>query len=302
MNTDTAPLTLLLPRGQTNLAEWRELWAARDLAWFLVKRDLKTRYSQSILGLGWAVVQPLFTTVVMTVIFGTVAGLSALSDPVPYSVWSLTAVVVMTFFQGATNEVGNCLAANMGVITKVYFPRLVLPLVSLLGRVFDLGIMLTMLALTLLGVHGLLLARGCHLQLCAIWVVPMALGVTGLAALAMGLWLAGLSVQYRDVRAAQGLMLQLLMYASPVIYPASQVILKLQDPKHHIPTWLVDPLSVAYYLNPLAGAIEAMRAALFSQESVSYTHLAMGAVTAVIGLIGGLWCFRRAETIVADVG
>jgi lipopolysaccharide transport system permease protein len=284
MKTDALPVTVITSRGLSSFAEWRELWAARDLARFIVQRDLKTRYVQSVLGLGWAIVQPLFTTGVMTLIFGRLAGIS--SDGVPYPVWSLTAVVAWTFFQNATSDVGNCLAANIGVITKVYFPRLVLPLAAVACRVFDLLIMLSLLFITLVILHGQLLAAGCHIQADALWAVPAALAITGLAALALGLWLAGLSVQYRDVRVAQGLLLQLLMYASPVIYSANRIPAAWRG---------------IYFLNPLAGAIETLRNCLFGTAPVPVAHLAMGAAVSLLGLISGLWCFRRAENIMVDV-
>jgi len=284
------PTILISPRGLASLAEWRELWGARDLAWFLVRRDLKTRYSQSILGLGWAIIQPLFTTGVLTLIFGKLVG--APSDGVPYPLWSLAAVVLWTFFQSATSEVGNCLAANLGVITKVYFPRLILPIAGAACRVFDLLIMLGLLVLALLAGHGTLLRAGCHIQAAALWAVPLALAITTMAALALGLWLAALAVQYRDVRVGQGLLLQLLMYACPIIYSSNS---------HYIHgIW-----KTLYFMNPLAGAIETMRAALFYQPGgtlqISYSHLASGAIISIIGLIGGIWCFRRAENLVADV-
>jgi lipopolysaccharide transport system permease protein len=284
MNATDAPVTIITQRGLTSLAEWRELWAARDLGRFIVQRDLKTRYAQSVLGLGWAVVQPLFTTFVLTLVFGRLAGLK--SDGVPYSVWSLTAVVVWTFFQSGASEVGNCLAANQGVVTKVYFPRLILPLAAIVCRAFDLLIMLTLLAIALLVVHGQMLMAGAHIQSSALWAIPAALAVTAMAALALGLWLAGLSVQYRDVRVAQGLLLQLLMYASPVIYSSNRIPEEWRS---------------FYFLNPMAGVIETMRNALFGIAPVSVTHLAMGAVVSVVGLVGGLWCFRNAENIMTDV-
>jgi len=290
MNTQPPPSIVITPRGLSSFAEWRELWNARDLCWFLVRRDLKTRYAQSVLGLGWAIVQPIFTTGVLTLIFGKLAGIS--SDGVPYPVWSLAGVVAWTFFQTAVNEAGNCLAANLNVITKVYFPRLVLPLASVAGKIFDLLIMLVLLSLVLLAAHGELLLAGCHMQIAALWAIPVALGITVIAALATGLWLAGLSVQYRDVRVAQGLLIQLLLYASPVIYSSSRIYTQEKIPA---------PWRELYFLNPLAGVIETIRATLFGTIPVSYTHLAMGAIVAVLGLLGGIWCFRRAENLVADV-
>jgi len=294
MNNPPLPVIVITPRGMTSLGEWRELWAARDLWWFLVRRDLKTRYAQSVLGLGWAVVQPLFTTLILTLIFGKL--MKAPSDGVPYAVWSLAAVVLWTFFQTAVNEAGNCLAANMGVITKVYFPRLILPLAAVAGKIFDLIIMVGLLGIALVVSHAELVEANCHLQLAAWWEIPAALAVMIIASLAAGLWLAGLSVQYRDVRVAQGLIFTVGMYVTPVIYPSSKVYLQNTVPA---------PWRELYFANPMAGAIEALRGALFSHNTTSLRHvaihLAMGGFIAIVGLVGGLWCFRRAENLVADV-
>jgi lipopolysaccharide transport system permease protein len=294
MNTAPPPTTHITSRGLTSLTEWRELWAGRDLARFIVQRDLKTRYAQSVLGLGWAVVQPLFTTFVLTLIFGVVAGLS--SDGVPYPVWSLTGVVAWTFFQTGSNEVGNCLAVNINVVSKVYFPRLVLPLAAIACRTFDLLIMLTLLVIALVVEHKQLLLAGCHLQLSALWALPASLAVAALAALAVGLWLAGLSVRYRDVRVAQGLMFQLLMYAVPVIYPSSLIYTS-----NRIPSWITPAWRDLYFLNPMADVIETLRACLFGTTPVIGGYLVLGAAVSLAGLLSGLWCFRRAENIMTDV-
>jgi lipopolysaccharide transport system permease protein len=295
VNTTNTPDILITPRRLTSLAEWRELWAARDLLGFLIRRDLKTRYSQSVLGFGWAIVQPLFTMVVLTFFFGNLAQLS--SDGVPYAVWSLTAIVPYTFFQAAVNEAGNCLAANIGVITKVYFPRLILPLAAVGGKLCDLVIMLGLLAVMLLATHQ-------HPVLAAWWSVPIALAVALIAALAGGLWLAALAVQYRDVRVAQGLLLQLLMYGSPIIYSSSKIpatkVLHLAAFGWNIGDVTV-PLRALYFCNPLAGVIEAMRNSLLGLGPTPWAHLALGAVVSLLGLVSGVWCFRRAEHVVADV-
>lgn len=152
--------------------------------------------------------------------------------------------------------------------------------------------MLALLALVLLVRHGQLLEAGCHLQIAALWAVPAALAITVVSALTAGLWLAGLSVQYRDVRVAQGLILQLLMYASPLIYSSSRIYTQVKIPA---------PWRELYFFNPLADVIETMRAVLFGTTPLSYAHLALGATVAVLGLLGGIWCFRRSENLVADV-
>jgi lipopolysaccharide transport system permease protein len=260
------------------MSHWRELWAARDLWRFLVLRDLKTRYAQSVLGVGWAVVQPLFTTGVFSVIFGQLAAVP--SDGVPYPLFSFTAMVAWTFFQTLVSDVSNCLTNNMGVITKVYFPRLVLPLAAVTAKLMDLVIMLVMLAL-------MFAVMGRAPALVSLVVVPAALFVTLLAATGVGLWLAALSVQYRDVRHAQGFALQLLMYASPVIYSASLVPAKWRT---------------LYDLNPLTGVIQSMRASLLPPTgSVPWSSLGLDAIVAVILFATGIRAFHRAVRIFADV-
>ena len=284
MNPSPPPAIVITPAGLVGLSRWRELWAARDLWRFLVWRDLKTRYAQSILGLGWAVVQPLFTTGVFSIVFGKFAGVP--SDGVPYPIFSLTAMVIWTFFQTLVTDVSGTLATNMGVITKVYFPRLVLPLAAITAKLMDLVIMLVMLALMFVAYWHLLVAHGNVPTVAALVAVPGAVFVAMLAATGLGLWLAGLAVQYRDVRHAQGFALQLLMYASPVIFSVSLVPAKWRT---------------LYDLNPLTGVIQAMRASLLNTGPVPWSTLGIDAAIALILFLTGIRCFDRAVRIFADV-
>jgi lipopolysaccharide transport system permease protein len=274
------PLSTLViaPESPMGMAGWRELWAARDLWRFLVWRDLKTRYSQSVLGLGWAVVQPLFTMGVFTVIFGGLVGVKT-GSAVPYAVFSLTAVVVWTFFQSIVNDASGCLTTNMGLVTKVYFPRMVLPLAAVTVRLFDLVIMLVLLAATLA------VAR-LKPEASAVAAVPVALLITLVLGTGAGLWLSALAVQYRDVRHGQMFLLQLLMYASPVIYAADRV------PK----AW-----QRLYSLNPLVGIIGAMRGSLLGMGPVPWGLLGLDTVLAIILYASGAWYFHRAMRLFADV-
>jgi lipopolysaccharide transport system permease protein len=188
-------------------------------------------------------------------------------------------VVLFTFFQNASGDAANSLAANLGMATKVYFPRLILPLAAVASKLIDLLVMLAMLGVTLL-------LAGATPTFSALVAVPVALLIIMVTALGTGLWLSALSIQYRDVRFAQTYFLQLLMYVSPVIYSAADV---------------PAPWRWAYQLNPLAGAIEAARASLLSAADVPWRGLGVGALVALALCASGVWYFRRSVRVLADV-
>jgi len=271
------PTIVITSKSQTGLGGWRELWAARDLCGFLVWRDWKARYVQSVLGFGWAIVPPLFTVGIFTLVFGRLAGVP--SNGSPYAVFSMIGVVLFTFFQNAAGDAASSLAANLGMASKVYFPRLVLPLAAVASKLIDLFITMVMLGITLL------FARATP-TLSAFIAMPAAVLIVMFTALGLGLWLAALSIQYRDVRFAQTYFLQVLMYVSPVIYSSAEV---------------PAPWRWAYQLNPLAGAIEAARACLLGTADVPWRGLGVGALVAFALCASGVWCFRRAVRVLADV-
>jgi len=258
------------------LLDGRELWHYRDLLGFLVLRDVRIRYSQSVLGVGWALMQPFFQMIVFTVVFGRLAHID--SEGVPYAIFSYTALVPWTYFASALTESTGSLVASASLLSKVYFPRLIIPLAPVLARLLDFVIALGLLAVMMLVFRIVPTPWAVTLPLLAL---PMILTAAGLGSL-----LTALAVRYRDVKYGIGLLVQLLMYASPVVYPAS----------------LVPPqFRLLYGLNPMAGVIEGFRAALLGTTPMPWDLIAVGSASAVVIAVIGTRYFRRMERFFADV-
>jgi lipopolysaccharide transport system permease protein len=255
----------------------RELWQYRELFLFLVWRDVKVRYAQTVLGVGWAIVQPLATVVVFTIVFGHMAGIP--SDGAPYAVFSLAALIPWTYFSGALSGASNSLVSNVNLITKVYFPRLVIPLASVLGGLVNFAVTLALLLVVMLGA-GILPSPA------TILVVPLLLLVMMMTAAGVGCWLGALALQYRDVRNVAAFLVQLWMYVSPVVYPLSLV------PEAARPIYL---------LNPMVGVIEGFRASLLGTAPVPWPAIAVSAAVSALLLVTGLIYFRGMEQTFADV-
>jgi lipopolysaccharide transport system permease protein len=271
-----AERTVIEPSPGWRLIDWRELWRYRDLFYFLVWRDVKVRYAQSILGIGWALVRPLFSMVVFSVVFGRLAKVS--SDGVPYPIFSYAALVPWTYFASALTDAGGSLLGASGMITKVYFPRLIVPLTAVLSNLVDFAIALLIL-------FGMMAWYGIWPTAWAL-LLPLFVLLMMLTAAGMGMWLTALAIQYRDVRYGLSFAVQLLMYAAPVVYPASGV-----------PT----PFRWLYGLNPMAGAIEGFRAALLGTVPMPWDLLLPGTIVAVVAFVAGALYFRRMEKTFADV-
>lgn len=262
--------------GRQPLVDWRELWRYRDLFYFLVWRDIKTRYAQSILGIGWAIIQPLFSMVIFTIVFGNLANVD--SDGVPYAIFSYAALVPWTYFSSALTEATNSLVNASNMITKVYFPRLVIPLAPVAAKLLDFGIALLILFAMMLW-FGISPTTGAlTLPLLVLLMIVTASGI--------GMWLTALSVQYRDIRYAMSLAVQLLMYAAPVVYPTSLI------PEQWRP-W--------YAINPMVGVIEGFRSSLLGTIAMPWELIGIGAFSAGLVFVSGLIYFRRTEKIFADV-
>ena len=254
-----------------------ELWRYRSLLFFLVWREIKVRYAQTVLGAAWAVLQPLLTTVVFTVIFGRFARLP--SDGVPYPLFALAALVPWTYFNTAVSGASNSLLANTSLITKVYFPRLIIPAAPVLAALLDLAVSLVAL-LALMVIYGVYPSAGAPVLL-----LPSVLMML-LTAAGVGCWLAALNIQYRDVKYVVPFLLQLWMYASPVVYSLSLVPSKYR---------------LAYALNPLAGAIAGFRAALLGTSPPTAAEFGLSLGVAILVFAGGVAFFRRTERVFADV-
>ena len=262
------------------LINWPELWQYRDLFLFLVWRDIKTRYAQSILGIGWAVIQPVFSMIVFTIVFGNLANVN--SEGVPYAIFSYTALVPWTFFSTSLTSASGSLISSKNLITKVYFPRLIIPLSSVLGGILDFLISFTVLI-------GMMLYWGVA-PTANLFTLPLIVILALLTALGVGLWLSALNVLYRDVGYILPVMTQLLLFISPVGYSSSSVS----------PQW-----QVLYAMNPMVGVIESFRWAVLgtvpSEGLALSTIVAISTSVALILLVTGLFYFRRMERSFADM-
>ncbi len=257
--------------------DFGEVWAYRELLLLLVWRDVKSRYSQTVLGAGWAILQPVLTMVVFTVIFGRLARMP--SDGMPYAVFSLAALVPWSYFSSALTGSSNSLVINRSLVTKVYFPRLMIPAAAVLATLVDFAIAFVVLILVMLGFG---ITPGAD----SLWMVPVALLTLSLTAMGAGSWLAALNVQYHDVRHLTPFVVQVWMYSSPIVYPLSLV------PEAY--RWI-------YALNPLSSILAGFRAALLGTPGPTSGQVALSLLGALIIFIGGVLYFRRTERVFADV-
>ncbi len=266
------------PAGRWPGFDAAALWRYRGLLFFLVWRELKVRYAQTVLGAAWAVLQPVLTTVVFTVIFGRFARLP--SDGIPYAAFSLTALVPWTYFVTAVTGSSNSLVANTSLVTKVYFPRLVIPAAPVLAALLDLGVSFVALFVLIL-FYGITPSRDASLLL-----LPLSVLMTVITAAGVGCWLAALNIQYRDVKYVVPFLLQLWMFASPVVYSLSLV-----PPRYRL----------AYAINPIVGVIAGFRGALLGAGGPSAAEFAVSFGSACLIFVGGAAYFRRTERVFADV-
>jgi lipopolysaccharide transport system permease protein len=254
----------------------KELWRYRDLFYFLVWRDIKTRYAQSVLGIGWAVIQPVFSMIVFTIIFGNLAKVS--SDGVPYAIFNFVALVPWTYFSTSLTGATSSLVNASELISKVYFPRLVIPFAPVIGKLVDFCIGMVILFGMMLWYQITPTAGAFALPLMVLLMMMTAAGV--------GLWLTAMAIQYRDINYAIGFIVQLLMYAAPVVYSTSLI------PE----SW-----RLVYAINPMVGVIESFRAGLLGTVAMPWDLISVGAVSALVIFISGALYFRRMERIFADV-
>jgi len=252
------------------------LWHYRELLYFLTWRDFKVRYRQTFLGAAWAVIQPLVTMVVFSVIFGRLAGIP--SDGVPYPVFAFAALVPWTFFSTGVTQAANSLVGSQNLVKKVYFPRLVIPIAAVLTGVVDLAIAGVVLIV-------LMLAFGIVPGLASVWIVPLA-GLAFITALGVGVWLAALNVRYRDVRYLVPFLLQVWLFATPIAYPSSL---------------LDEPWRTLYALNPMVGVVEGTRWALLGTATAPGPLILVSGAVAVLLLVTGAAYFRHVEGTFADV-
>jgi lipopolysaccharide transport system permease protein len=254
----------------------RDLWAYRELLYFLAWRDFRVRYKQTVLGAAWAVIQPLFTMVVFSIFFGYLGKIP--SDGLPYPVFSYTGLLPWSLFAYALTQSSGSLVNNQNLITKVYFPRLIIPIAPLFVGLVDFGIAIVVL-------FGMMLVYGIVPGV-AVLTLPLFTLLAVLTALGVSTWLAALNVQYRDVRYTIPFLTQLWLFATPVAYPSSL---------------LPEPWRTLYGLNPMAGVVEGFRWALLGQVAAPGLLIAVSVVAVLLLLLGGLWYFTRMERTFADI-
>ncbi len=256
-----------------NLAE---VWSRRELLYFLTWREVKVRYKQTLLGAAWALLQPLFTMVIFSLFFGRLAKMP--SDGIPYPVFAFTALVPWIFFSNGLTQSSNSLVNNSQLITKIYFPRLLVPTAAVLGGAIDFllafGLLLLMILWYGVGIHATI-----------VWI-PLFLLLAFISSLGAGLWLAALNVEYRDVRHTVPFLVQMWMFATPIAYPSSL----LHEPWHTL-----------YALNPMVGVVEGFRWAILGSQTRPDNLLLVSSAIAIFALITGAYFFRRTEKRFADL-
>jgi lipopolysaccharide transport system permease protein len=253
-----------------------ELWAYRELVYFLAWRDIRVRYKQTALGVMWAIVQPLLTMVVFSLFFGRLAKVP--SDGIPYPLFSLTALVPWTLFAYGLSQSAESLVASRSLITKVYFPRLAIPIATVVSGLVDF-------ALSFLVLLAMIVWYGVAPTVHVLWL-PVFLLLAVCTSLGVGLWLSALNVQYRDVRYVVPFLTQLWLFATPIAYPASL---------------LREPWRTVYGLNPMVGVVEGFRWALLGTANAPGAVVFISALVALALLIGGAFYFRRMERTFADM-
>ncbi len=277
MNVDSTEFDLEIrpTKGWVSLG-LRDLWTFRELLYFLAWRDIKVRYKQTVLGAAWAVLQPLLTMVVFSLFFGRLAGVP--SDDIPYPIFSYAALVPWTFFANGLTQSANSMVGNANLIRKIYFPRLVLPIATVVSGVLDATIAFSVLLLMMVG-YGIFPTAN------VVWL-PALLLLAFVSALGVGFWLAALNVQFRDVRYTVPFLTQLWMFATPIAYPSSL---------------LSEEWRLVYALNPLVGVVEGFRWALLGVDTAPGPMVAVSSAVALALLVGGALYFRRLERTFADV-
>ena len=271
-----AEITVIRPKKLFHLSDLRELWLYRELLYFFSWRDLKVRYKQTMIGVLWAVIQPFVAMVIFSFFFGNLAKIP--SDNVPYPIFVYTGLLFWQFFSDALGDVSNSLVGNQAIITKVYFPRLILPVASVLTKLVDFAIAAVILA-------GMMIYYHITPTLMSLLVVPILLVITFMAATGLGLFLAAINVKYRDVRYVLPYFIQLLIFVTPVIYPAS----------------IAGSYSKILAVNPMMGVIQNARAVLLNTAPVNWELIGVSLLGCAVLLLIGIYVFKKVERYFADI-
>jgi len=268
--------TIIRPKKIFHWRDLLELWQYKELLYFFTWRDLKVRYKQTFLGAAWAIFQPFMTMVVFTIFFGNFAKMP--SDNVPYPIFVYTGLLFWQFFANALTSTSMCLISNQSIITKVYFPRLLLPISAVITQLVDFAVAAVILV-------GMMIYYGYHPNIVGILLIPLLLFITFMAAVGLGLFLASINVKYRDVRYILPYFIQLLMFLTPVIYPAS----------------IVGKYSWILAVNPMTGVIQNARAALLGTAQINWFLIFLSFTATFILLAIGIVVFKKVERYFADI-
>lgn len=269
-------LTIIKPKKALSFDDFREIWKYKELLYFFTWKDLKVRYKQTLIGVMWAIFQPLMTMVVFSVFFGKLAKMP--SDGAPYPIFVFVGLLFWQFFSSALTETSNTLTGNQSIITKVYFPRLILPLSAVITKFIDFLISAAILV-------GLMVYYGYLPHLKGLMILPLLLAITFMASIGVGLFLSSVNVKYRDVRYALPFFIQILMFLTPVIYPAS----------------IAGKYSWVLAVNPMMGVIQTARATLLGTTAINWSLLTLSFTSCLIALIIGIVYFKKTERYFADI-
>ena len=272
---------IIAPPKRLISVNWEELWRYRDLFWVFAWRDVSVRYKQTLLGVLWAIFQPLITMVIFTFIFNRVAKIES-GDGSPYPIFLYVGMLLWQYFSGTLTNASNSMVANAGIIQKVYFPRLIIPASTAVTGLVDLAVASVVLI-------GMMAYYGYYPHLAGLLVLPLLLMIAVLASLGMGLFLASLNIKFRDVRYALPFVIQIMMYVSPVIYPVS--ILDGHPIARNLMLWL----------NPISGVISNARGGLLGTSPIEWSVVGISACTSVLFFCVGLYYFRATERYFADI-
>jgi lipopolysaccharide transport system permease protein len=273
---NSARLTIIKPSSGWSALNLRDLWLYRELILFMTWRDLKVRYKQTLLGASWAILQPFLTMVVFSIFFGNLANIP--SDGRPYPIFTFTALIPWTIFSKALQDASRSLVANSHMITKIYFPRMILPLASVLAGVVDFLIAFVVL-IGMLIIYGIVPTSN-------IWTLPLFLLLALVTAIGVGFWLSALNVLYRDINYVLPFLTQFWMFLTPIAYPSSMVPQQYQ---------------ALYALNPMAGVVEGFRWALLGTGQAPGIMTLVSTLVSLAILISGMFYFKRMERLFADM-
>lgn len=268
--------TVIRPRKTFSLKDIKELWQYKELLYFFVWRDLKVRYKQTFIGVAWAIFQPFITMVVFSVFFGGLAKIP--SDGVPYPIFVYVGLLFWQFFSSALSDTSMTLISNQAIITKVYFPRLILPISTVVTKLVDFAIATLILI-------GLMFYYGYMPHISGLLILPLLLLITFMASVGGGLFLASINVKYRDVRYALPFFIQIMLFLTPVIYPAS----------------IAGKYSYLLAINPMTGVIQSARAAILGTAPINWLLIGISLAGTFVLMVFGTYIFKKTERYFADI-